>query len=73
MYDWGIIENYARVVDLKEIEGNDFNLNVSRYIENGEKEEEIDVSVVKKELVQLEKERDQINKKVEGYLKELKY
>ncbi len=67
------VENYARVVDIKEIEENDFNLNVSRYIENGEKEEKIDVSIVKKELNELEKEREKIDKKVEGYLKELKY
>ncbi|MCK5285740.1 MAG: type I restriction-modification system subunit M [Candidatus Pacebacteria bacterium] len=67
------IENYARVVDLKEIAENKYNLNVSLYIENGEKEEEIDVSVVKKELIQLEKERTKIDKKVEGFLKILKY
>lgn len=67
------VEHYARVVDLEEIEGNDFNLNVRRYIENGEKEEEIDVSAVRKELAVLEKEREEIDKKVEGFLNELKY
>ncbi|MEX2405638.1 MAG: type I restriction-modification system subunit M [Candidatus Paceibacterota bacterium] len=67
------VENYARVVDLKELEENDFNLNVRRYIESGDKEEEIDVPTVIKELAVLEKERVEIDKKVEGYLKELKY
>ena len=67
------VEKYARIVELKEIERNDFNLNVRRYIENGEEEEEIDVSEVWNELRGLEKERAQIDQEVEGYLKELKY
>ncbi len=67
------VENYARIVDLKEIKENDFNLNVQRYIENGDKEEEIDVSNIRKELIALEKERSAINKRVEKYLDELKY
>lgn len=67
------VENYARIVDLKEIEENEFNLNVRRYIENGDKEEVIDVSVVRKELAVLERERAEIDKKVEAYLTELKY
>jgi len=67
------VEHYARIVDLKEIEENEYNLNVRRYIENGDKEEEIDVSAVRKELMALEKDRAEIDKKVDGYLKELKY
>lgn len=67
------VEGYARVVKLDEIASNEYNLNVRRYIENGDKEEEIDVSAVRKELLTLEKERAEIDKKVEGYLSELKY
>lgn len=67
------IESYARVVELKEIEENEFNLNVRRYIENREKEEEIDVTLVRKQLTELEKERTEIDKKVEDFLNELKY
>ncbi len=67
------IERYARVVPLKEIEKNEFNLNVRRYIENGEKEEKVDVSAVRKELEILEKERADVDKKVEKFLNQLKY
>jgi len=67
------VEHYARIVDLKEIEENDFNLNVRRYIENGDEEEVVDVLVVRKELAALEKERAEVDKKVERFLKELKY
>ena len=67
------VDHYARIVDLKEIEENDFNLNVRRYIENGDEEEVIDVSVVRKELASLEKERAEVDKKVAKYLADLKY
>ena len=67
------IEKYARVVDVKELEENEFNLNVRRYVENGEEEEIIDVKTVWNELKEVEKEREKIDKKVEGYLKQLKY
>ena len=73
-YDgWQDIPQYARVVDIKEIAKNEFNLNVRRYIENGEKEEEIDVSAIRKELAATEKERAEIDKKVEGFLRKLNY
>ena len=67
------VEKYARVVSLKEIEENSFNLNIRQYIDSSDKEEEIDVSVVCKELASLEKERTEINKKVEKFLSELNY
>lgn len=71
--DYKDIEKFARIIDSKEIEENEFNLNVRRYIENGEEEEEINVSEVWKELKELEQERTQIDKEVEHYLEELKY
>jgi len=67
------IEKYARVVDIKELEENEFNLNVRRYVENGEDEEVVDVKTVWSEMKEIEKDREAIDRKVEGYLKELKY
>ncbi len=67
------VEGYARVVSLKEIEENEFNLNVRRYVDNTENEEEIDVAAVWKELKLIEKERQSIGKKVTGFIKDLKY
>ncbi|PIP33187.1 type I restriction-modification system subunit M [Candidatus Gottesmanbacteria bacterium CG11_big_fil_rev_8_21_14_0_20_37_11] len=67
------IEKYARVVDAKEIEESEYNLNVRRYIDSSEKQEEIDVKQVWKDLQTLEKEREEINKKVTGFIKELGY
>src|SRR3989338_7635908 len=65
------IEKYARVIDSKELEENEFNLNVRRYVENGEDEEVVDVKNVWSEVKEIEKDREAIDKKVEGYLKEL--
>lgn len=40
------IESYSEVVDLKQVENNEYNLNISRYIDNSEKEVEIDIEKV---------------------------
>jgi type I restriction enzyme M protein len=66
-------ESYARVVDFEELEENDFNLNVRRYIADDNEEEDIDVSTVWNELQELEKRRDEADKKVQKYMKELNY
>ena len=67
------VEKYTRVVDVKEIEENEHNLNVRRYIDSNDEQEQIDVKQVWKELQTLEKDRDEINKKVTGFIKELGY
>ena len=48
------IERYARRVGMKEIEANDFNLNISRYVSTAEDEAEIDLAATHRELVQFE-------------------
>ncbi|NCQ65309.1 MAG: type I restriction-modification system subunit M [Candidatus Pacebacteria bacterium CG_4_10_14_3_um_filter_34_15] len=67
------IEKYARVVELKEIEENDFNLNIKRYVDSSEDEEIVDVKATWQNLQKLEKEREEIDDKVTAYIKELKY
>lgn len=67
------VEKYARVIGLKELEENEFNLNVRRYVENGDEEEVINVSTVWKELKQIEEDRAEIDKKIEKYITELQY
>ncbi len=56
---------------MEEIEKNDFNLNISRYVSTAVEEEAIDLQKVNKKLVEMEKEivkaRDAHNK----FLKEL--
>ncbi|MBB6691038.1 type I restriction-modification system subunit M [Cohnella xylanilytica] len=71
-YDaWQDVEKYARVVDLKEIRDNDFNLNIARYVDTAEEEEQIDVAEALSELRRLEKEREEVEAVMNGYLREL--
>ncbi len=48
------VERYARRVDLHEIERNDWNLNISRYVSTAEPEPEIDLARVHQDLVTIE-------------------
>jgi len=48
-------ERYARRVSMEEIEKNDYNLNISRYVSIAKAEEVIDLRAVNKDLVKLEK------------------
>lgn len=66
-------EKYCRVVEMDEIERNDYNLNVPRFVDTTEPEEPIDVDEVLAELNDLEKERDEIEEKMYDYLEELGY
>ena len=66
------IEKYSRIVTLDEIKENDYNLNISRYIDTTE-EEQIDVVQAIKELQQLELEHNEIEATMYSFLKELGY
>ncbi|MCM3491165.1 type I restriction-modification system subunit M [Alkalihalophilus marmarensis] len=67
------VEKYCRPVSLEEIKENDYNLNIARYIDTTEEEEQIDVAQALTELKKLEEERNAIEDKMYGYLKELGY
>jgi len=66
-------ERYARVVSLEEIKENDYNLNISRYVDTTEPEEKIDLKAAIKELRKLEKERAKAEEKMNKFLEELGY
>ncbi len=73
-YDkWQDQEKYCRVVKLEEIEENDFNLNIPRYIDTTEEEEQIDVGEALVNLKQLESKRNSIEETMYSYLRELGY
>lgn len=67
------IEKYARVVGLEEIEKNDWNLNISRYVETADAAEKVDVAHALTKLRELEKKRGEAEAKMNGFLKELGY
>ena len=67
------VERFSRIVDLEEIEGNDWNLNIARYVDTTEPEEQIDVAEEYRKLKDLTTKRDEAEVKMEAYLKELGY
>jgi type I restriction enzyme M protein len=64
---------YAYRATFDEIKENDFNLNIPRYVDTFEEEEEVDILAVQKEIEQLEADLALTRKEMAGYLKELEY
>lgn len=62
---------YSRRVGMAEIEKNDFNLNISRYISTAVSEVEIDLDATNRELEAIEKAISAAKEKHNGFLKEL--
>lgn len=68
----GVLEDkYSYVAPFDEILENEFNLNIPRYVDTFEEEEEIDINTVQKEIDQLEKELFGVQAEMKNYLKEL--
>lgn len=68
----GIAEDkYAYVATPEEIAENDYNLNIPRYVDTFEEEEEIDIVAVQKEIDALEIELKEVQAKMKQYLSEL--
>lgn len=67
------ITKYCRVVPISEIEENDYNLNISRYVDTAPEEKPIDVAATLRELRELEARRREIETKMNEYLRELGY
>lgn len=65
------IEKYSHNATLKQIAENDYNLNIPRYVDTFEVEEEIDIQAVMKEIKDLEAKRADLDKEINSYLAEL--
>jgi len=67
------VDKYAYLAVPEEIKENDFNLNIPRYVDTFEEEEEIDLNAVLKEREQLKVQLAGLEVEMVGYLKELGY
>ncbi|MFN8298371.1 MAG: type I restriction-modification system subunit M [Chitinophagales bacterium] len=68
----GAVEaKYAYVATRGEIQENDHNLNIPRYVDTFEEEAEVDIKAVQGEINKLEKELVEVQKEMDKYLKEL--
>jgi type I restriction enzyme M protein len=66
-------DKYSYVAPFKEIEENEFNLNIPRYVDTFEEEEEIDISALREEIKGLESELVNVRGEMDKYLNELGY
>lgn len=67
------VEKYAHLASREEIAENDYNLNIPRYVDTFEEEEEIDLMAVRAEREKLKAELAVLEERMAGYLKELGY
>ncbi|MCB8888224.1 type I restriction-modification system subunit M [Vreelandella malpeensis] len=65
------IERYSHRASPEELFDNGYNLNIPRYVDTFEPEEEIDVAAVQRDIERIEGELAEVRAKMAGYLKEL--
>jgi len=64
-------DKYSYVATLAEVAENDYNLNIPRYVDTFEEEEQIDLAEVAQEIKKIDKEMVDVDKKIAEYCKEL--
>ncbi len=67
------VEKYAYCASLEEIKEADFNLNIPRYVDTFEDEEEVDISIVQREISEIEAELALTRRELGRGLKELRF
>lgn len=63
------VDKYAHLASLEEIQGNDYNLNIPRYVDTFEAEAEIDLAEVNRQLAQDNKEIAALEAEIKAQLK----
>ena len=64
-------EKYSSLATLADIQAADYNLNIPRYVNTFEEEEEVDIPAVQKEIEAIEAELVQVQAEMKKYLEEL--
>ena len=65
------IEKYTKVATLQEVKDNDYNLNIPRYVDTFEAEDEIDLNSIAQQLKDLEKQSQKTDQVIAEFCKEL--
>ncbi|HEX2848304.1 MAG TPA: class I SAM-dependent DNA methyltransferase [Chitinophagaceae bacterium] len=69
----GSMEKYSHRATASEIEQNEFNLSISRYVNTAEKKKKTDIYAIQRRMEELEKELNRAKSEMNRYLKELDY
>jgi len=65
------VDKYSHVATLEEIEENDYNLNIPRYVDTFEEEEPVNIEETKANIARIEAELSEVKKQMQAYLEEL--
>jgi len=65
------VDKFSYVAPLTEVEENDYNLNIPRYVDTFEEEDPVDLAEVSEQLVDLEGDMKATNKTIAAFCKEL--
>lgn len=66
-----VIERYSHLATLQEIDYNEYNLNIPRYVNTFEEQDKVDIPVVSQKLKELEKEMSATDEALLSFCKEL--
>jgi len=65
------VPKFAHVATMDEIRENGYNLNIPRYVDTSEEEDQVDIAVVRADIAARKAEGARLEAVVEGFLKEL--
>ena len=65
------IEKYSHKASYEEVKENDYNLNIPRYVDTFEEEEQVDIKEIANKIESLEKELETVKKAMQEHLKNL--
>jgi type I restriction enzyme M protein len=64
-------DKYSAIATIEQIKDNDWNLNIPRYVDSFETEDEVDLDNLSAQLVELDKESSVVDKEIAVFCKEL--
>jgi len=65
------VDKYSYKASIEDVEENDYNLNIPRYVDTFEEEEPVDMEVVKQNISNIKSEIETVEKQMQKYLEEL--
>tara|TARA_R110001592_G_scaffold162584_2_gene395974 strand:+ start:98489 stop:100018 length:1530 start_codon:yes stop_codon:yes gene_type:complete len=64
-------DKFAYRATIQEVEENEYNLNIPRYVDTFEEDEEVDIAATQENITELKKELVSVEEQMDSYLKEL--
>jgi type I restriction enzyme M protein len=71
--EWKAVDKYSHIATLEEIQENDYNLNIPRYVDTFVEEAPVDIVETQKEIMELKAKLNEVESQMEVYLKEMGY